>query len=386
MHFKTLVTVEVPKLKPNPYVDMYIEKKIELLKGKKKNSKKKNFMLDIYIEHLNGLRSEFARCVMPLMYEKMEPYNENSDNLKFLEFEDITEELKKEYDERTDCIDCIKLPDGRILPSYDYFFRSKFVIHEDGKVYQMNYGQLKHDKRSKKAKKMTVIRNYPFKKLYKTFEEYAEKDRGFIYNEHFGGYGYTYNPKAFYDWCVIGGRWPEMFLVKEDCQEYSIGECRTDDNDDRHKAPEGYRWVVAARKKDIQWQIMRDWEIERSKKAFLEFEKAYKSGIIPSGHFWKICGNKLVGYGGILYIEGETVEKYLKRRHIYDSFKYPSVTYGFLDDNGYHEEAYVWRNSGTRKRINKQKRKNRIEWRRKLDKYIDAIPDDTVIVGVDCHV
>lgn len=29
MHFKTLVTVEVPKLKPNPYVDMYIEKKIE---------------------------------------------------------------------------------------------------------------------------------------------------------------------------------------------------------------------------------------------------------------------------------------------------------------------------------------------------------------------
>jgi hypothetical protein len=185
---------------------------------------------------------------------------------------------------------------------------------------------------------------------------------------------------------VIGGRWPEMFLVKEDCQEYSNGECSLDDNEEKNKAPEGYRWVTAARKKDIQWQIMREWEIERSKKSFFEYEKAYKTGIIPSGHFWEICGNMLVGYGGILYIEGENVESYLKRRHLCDSFKYPAVIYGFLDDNGYHEEAYVQRNPGTRKCINRQKKKNRIEWRRKLDKFIDSIPDDEVIVGVDCHI
>jgi hypothetical protein len=57
-----------------------------------------------------------------------------------------------------------------------------------------------------------------------------------------------------------------------------------------------------------------------------------------------------------------------------------------LDDEGYHEEEYVWRDSTTRKRINRQKRKNRIAWRRKLDEYIESIPDDTVIIGVDCHV
>ena len=91
-------------------------------------------------------------------------------------------------------------------------------------------------------------------------------------------------------------------------------------------------------------------------------------------------------YDGILYIEGETLETFLKRRNISDTFKYPAITFGFLDDEGYREEEYVWRDSTTRKRINKQKRKNRIAWRRKLDEYIESIPDDTVIIGVDCHV
>ena len=382
MHFKTLVTVEVPKLEPNPIADMFIEKQIELLK-QNQDKTKKDILADIDMRHLNGLRTEFARCVMALMYNKMDPYNEQTDNPKFLEFEDETEDLKKEYEE---CTDCIKLPDGRMLPAHDWFFRHKFVIHEDGKVYQRHFGQLKQDKRSKKAKKMTAIRNYPYKKLYKTFEEFAENGKGYTYNEHFGGYGYTFNPKGFYDWCVIGGRWPRRFLVKNDCQEYSIGERSLGDIDVEFDSPDGYRWVAAARKKDIQWQVMREWEIECAKKDFYVFEEAFKTGVIPGGHFWQINGNKLVGYADILYIEGETLETYLKRRHLFDTFKYSANTYGFLDAVGYHEEEYVWRYSMTRKKANKERRKNKIAWRRKLDKYIESIPDDTVIVGVDCHV
>lgn len=383
MHFKTLVTVDVPQLEPNPIVDEYIEKKINLIKEDLERTKKKNFIEEINLEQLNALRTEFSRCVMSLMYDKMEPYNEQTEDPKFLQFEDMTEELKEKYEE---CTDCIRLSDGRILPVNDWFFRGKFVIHEDGKVYQKNYGQLKLDKRSKKAKRMKAILNYPYKKLYKSFEEFAEKGMGYTYNEHFGGYGYTFNPEGFYDWCVIGGRWPRRFLVKEDCTEYSLGNCSLDDMDNGFNAQKGYRWVAAARKKDIQWQAMRDWEFEHAKKSFYMFEEAYKSGEIPEGHFWKICGNKLVELGHILYIEDETMDTYLKRCHLFDSFKYPVSTYGFLDDNGYHEEEYVWRKSGTRKRINKQKRRNRIIWKRAVDNFIESIPDDTVIIGVDCHV
>ncbi len=97
--------------------------------------------------------------------------------------------------------------------------------------------------------------------------------------------------------------------------------------------------------------------------------------------------NKLVGYfDRLYYIEGETLDSYLKRNHIVDTFKYPAITFGFLDDNGYHEEDYVWSRSGSRKRVNKRKRKNRIEFRRKLDEYLESIPDESVIIGVDCHV
>lgn len=385
MHFKTLVAVEVPKLEENPIADLFIEKQIELLKEKQKeNKKKRNVLSDINMRHLNGLRTEFARCVMALMYDKMEPYNEQTDNPKFLQFEDITEELKQEYEE---CTNCIKLPDGRILPENNWFFRHKFVIHEDGKVYQRHYGQLKNDKRSKKAKKMTAILNYPYKKLYKTFEEFAEVGNGFKYNEHFGGYGYTFNPKAFYDWCVIGGRWPRRFLVKNECKDYSIGKRSWGDLDVEYEAPTGYRWVAAARKKDIQWQVMRDWELECAKKDFYMYEEIYKSKIIPKDMFCQIKENKLVGYfDRLYYIEGETLDSYLKRNHIVDTFKYPAITYGFLDDDGYYEEAYVWKDSGTRKRVNKRKRKNRIEFRRRLDEYLESIPDESVIIGVDCHV
>ena len=37
--------------------------------------------------------------------------------------------------------------------------------------------------------------------------------------------------------------------------------------------PEGYKWVCAARKKDIEWQTMRDWRILGARKHFQSLEK-----------------------------------------------------------------------------------------------------------------
>ena len=66
------------------------------------------------------------------------------------------------------------------------------------------------------------------------------------------GYGYVYNPDAFYDWYCIGGRWPKLFLIKEDCTDFTVGD--RDYPDEYYKAPDGYKWAAAARKKDIQWK------------------------------------------------------------------------------------------------------------------------------------
>ena len=161
MHFITLVTVEVPELQANPIEDMVVEEKLKYLNDLQKQNEK-NTMLDINIRMLNGLKTEFARQVYELMYEKMEPYNEQTENPKFLEFEDLTESLQEEYENaRTDCI---KLPDGRILPADDWIFHGSLLIHRR-KVNQ-KIRALKHDKRSKKKKKMSVVLNYHTKDIW----------------------------------------------------------------------------------------------------------------------------------------------------------------------------------------------------------------------------
>ena len=90
MHFSVLLTVQTPELEPNPIVDMFIEERVEKLKSEHKKQKR-DIWRDLAIERLNGMRTEFSRCVMAQVYDKMEPYCEQTENPEFLEFEDNTE-------------------------------------------------------------------------------------------------------------------------------------------------------------------------------------------------------------------------------------------------------------------------------------------------------
>lgn len=57
-----------------------------------------------------------------------------------------------------------------------------------------------------------------------------------------------------------------MFLVKDDCKEYGIADRTCEDEET--KAPDGYHWTCAARKKDFAWQVMYDWELEQEKQRY----------------------------------------------------------------------------------------------------------------------
>lgn len=54
-----------------------------------------------------------------------------------------------------------------------------------------------------------------------------------------------------FDWYEIGGRWPNMFLVPVNCIECIESE------DVCICVVNGYKWVMAARKKDIDWKKMK---------------------------------------------------------------------------------------------------------------------------------
>lgn len=203
-----------------------------------------------------------------------------------------TEKLHEEYES---VVDCIKLPQGTIVEQYGYPLWGRFIVR-DGKVFQRDAGPLHHEKRTKKAKRMMALSNYPRKKLYKSFEEYAEERCGFSFDEKHQGYGYYYNPNAIWDW-------------------YSIGETSWCNSGKKAEAPEGYLWVCAARKKDIAWEEMRNWRNQKAKERFYKLERMFLSGKTDSGFDGEIVSDGVMHWGRIRLSEKalrwrNTIEEY----------------------------------------------------------------------------
>lgn len=218
MHFKTLVTVCMPTVEEDPHENAVVVQSIELLQAQK-DELAKNFMAEITLCSLMGRTTNFARQLVGAVEEVMTPYSTEPPE-EYKEFADMTEELKADY---AKSVDCLKLPNGKIVECGSYPYFSKYSI-VDGKVSQNKVGHLHHTRRTKQSRKIQYLPNCPRQKAYKTFEKYAEDYRGYEYNEEEKGYGFYCNPNAMWDWYQIGGRWPVTFLVKADCTEYSFGE------------------------------------------------------------------------------------------------------------------------------------------------------------------
>lgn len=373
MHFVTFVPVTVPKQEPNPDDNLRVQIQIELYKQALKKDPH-NVLAKIYAEHCMGMATEFGRAVTEAVDIALEPYSENTENPDYLEFIDETADLKERYAHRTE--DCIQLPDGKIVGLYEHPLRGRFEIC-DGKVYQKRFGQLKGSHRSKKAKKLKALTEYPMQKRYKTFVDFA-KEYSIFYDEQ-DAYGYYCNPNSFYDWYVIGGRWPAMFLVKEDCHEYAVGDRGLDYEEP--SAPDGYRWVVAARKKDIAWDEMMKWSKQKATEAFYKLEESFKCGEILIDGFVRLTDKGVESFSDLLYAAGESLEEYLVRHGHTEGGKYGCYPYGYLSDDGYKESCrYVHTPTGFVNEIEEN------EWHERVESFLDALPADTVIASVDCHV
>ena len=243
MHFKTLVTVNMPTVEEDPHENAAVVQSIELLQARK-DDLAKDIMAELTLCSLMGRTTNFARQLVGEVEEVMAPYSAEPSE-EYMEFADMTEELKADY---AKSVDCLKLPNGKIVECGSYPYFSKYSI-VDGKVSQNKVGTLHHTRRTKQSRKIQYLPNCPRPKVYKTFEKYAEDYRGCEYNEEEKGYGFYCNPNAMWDWYQIGGRWPVTFLVKADCTEYSFGERSWGNYSKKYPAPEGYMWVSAARKK-----------------------------------------------------------------------------------------------------------------------------------------
>ena len=379
MHFLTLVPVSVPQQEPDPVKDVLVQATLMELRDKMENDPK-DFMAKIFASELTGKTTPFGRAVFDAVYEKMDPYAVESEHPAEQEFVDCTEELREEY--RSGTIDCVRLADGTVVERYDPRFRNRFSV-KDGKIVQNDFGPLHHKKRSKKAKKMTWLPNYPKKKLYRSERELAEKYYGYEYSPEEDAYGYYSNVAAFYDWHAIGGRWPHCFLVPENCPEYTFGDY--EGTEEETKGPEGYRWVAAARKKDIAWNAMTQLALEQHENSYLLLKKAFETKELPEKSMLSFTENGIHGLLKTLYIDGESEEVFRNRNgHPTDS-KYQFTPGGYLAEDGYHDSGFMFNCPKDLKEAEAEANSTRA-WALELDAFIDGLDDDTVLVGVDCHI
>ena len=374
MHFLTLAILEIPEVREDKELDKQIVEALKELELQKQ-IETKNFMLDFTIGRFQNLQSSFSRAVNDGVSELMYPYCESLEDPEYLEFEDRTEKLREEYES---VVDCIKLPQGTIVEQYGDPLWGRFVVR-DGKVFQRDAGPLHHEKRTKKAKRMVALPNYPRKKLYKSFEKYAEERCGFSFDEKHQGYGYYYNPNAIWDWYSIGGRWPEMFLVKDDCTEYSIGERSWCNSDRKSEAPEGYRWVCAARKKDIAWDAMRDWRNQKAAERFHKLEQMFLAGKTDPDFHGEIVPDGVMHWGELVYRKDSTLEEYLEEYGIPGCWKYPVGSHDIVDEGQWLSVEDSVQDPGTGSYAP-------VDWRSCIDGYIDDMDEDMVLVSVDYHI
>ena len=293
MHYLTLVAVDIPEVKEEPKVDAVIKSAIEELKGKNFDGEKgamSAIVRNLRLERLCAMSNAFSRAVDDAVSEAMEPYCENTEDPRFLEFVDMTESAEKEY--QTGHVEMVRLPEGKYVFPHSRPFSDRYIVSE-GKVLERNAGPCKHAMRTKRAKKMQVV-NRAFRKVYTSLKDYAEEYCCYTYEADRNRCGYYSNPKAFWDWYQIGGRWPYELLVKTDCKDFSIGE--RDIDYVLPQTPAGYMWVSAARKKDIAWDAMREWRKQQALISFAELEKAFAEGVIPSEVFGKITEKGISGF------------------------------------------------------------------------------------------
>ena len=324
------------------------------------------------------VRLECLECLVENMTANLlAPYNENTTNPAYMEFNDRTDEGRKTYEHGG--IDCVKMPDGRIIPCYRYEFSDRYELY-DGKVYRQRFGPLHHRKQTKKSKKYLALPNHPMRKLYPTFESFMTNHLGYVAEEGTGRYGYYFNPNGEWDWWQIGGRWPFRFLVKNDCDMAVAGElsCLFKEPP-KCDAPEGYRWVAGARKCDVAWDVMRDFMRNKCTEQFRQYEEWYKAGEIPKGIANRavLTEDGIALYGNYLYHKGEALEHHLSSLGLSEQHQYPIRTCACVDADGWSDNGWI---------VSDSSEEETQAWYKAVSEFIAKQPDDTLLVSVDCHI
>lgn len=373
MHFRSLLTVELLEITPDPEWEKTVSVKLREAEQEHVEKLGNQVLHEILYQKLNNISTTFGRELNSAVCEVMERFDCGTQDKRYLVFEDHTEEYFANYNE---LVTCIQFPNGRIVEENSRDVWGKFIV-KDGLVYQKYAGPLRHPKRTKRVKKMKALKDYPRKRLYQSFDDYVDQECRGSLDEETGKYGEWYNPDGVYDWYSVGGRWPDMFLVKADCKEFSLGE-RSVFRNHESPAPDGYIWVCCARKKDIDWDVMRWWHNQKATERFHRLQAMFVSGE-KDDTVSSITEEGIMSYGEWVYHRGDTLAQYLAVYGIPSEWKYPISVHNIFQEELCMDKHDCVMDKSTGKWIP-------VDWRRSIDEFIDEADEDDVFVGIDYHI
>ena len=126
---------------------------------------------------------------------------------------------------------------------------------------------------------------------------------------------------------------------------------------------------------------MKELFIQRERETFLSCEKWYQSGKLPSDrHDLSITEKGITSWGKLIYDKGQTLEEHLRCKALSEEYRYPLTTYAVLDNgvwNDLYEMKCVSEDNGNG---------NNQLWHQVVEKYIASLPEEAMLVSLDCHI
>ncbi|MDR1629408.1 MAG: hypothetical protein LBS36_04235 [Oscillospiraceae bacterium] len=168
-----------------------------------------------------------------------------------------------------------------------------------------------------------------------------------------------------------------MFLVKKGCTSVIKGEIDVD----AQSGSEGFEWVVGARKKDIEWDMMKTIKTKNAQKQFYKLSEWFSNGILPeSPHLLSLTEEGIFSWGDLTYKSGETLEEYFEHHELGPDCKYPVNIYSYIENGEYFSQGDMCLFGMS------VSDKPKTEWRKMTQDYIDRISEDNVLIPVYCHI
>lgn len=293
--------------------------------------------------------------------DQLAPFNEqpeDDDPAVELEFKDQTDEFRAEYDNET--VEIIVFPNG-----------DEVLAHT----------ATDEQREDPKGTRVRV----PFRRYYESFELFCDAWHSTRPDEN-GKYGYYYNPKAKWDWWVIGGRWTGLLKAKPGV--VGVG-----------GAPNRPGYYDRMQCGNVDFEGMMQDAANAANAAYSKYEAATKGLEAPKpwNEFRKEFGDNIdaarEAYNAFEYIKAvrkaglvswgeDPGEKFRVSREEYvEQAKYLALApYAIL-----HEGEWIARGEMGWFGISNDDVSDQ-DWAKKATELLLSLPEDTLITVVDCHI